>query len=376
MTAAKGAKALSLAHLPVIGATAAMVLTAAAIVAATGPSNLAASTKGDFSLASTPNSRTAQQGQVASYTIDESKLSGFKDPVTLSASNLPSGSSASFSPSTLDTKSSSNLSVTVGRSTPVATYDNLTVTGTGGGVTKSITLTMVVQAATPSTSPSFALTSTPASATMLPGDTAAYTVAATAQNGFTGAIAFSVSGGPSGSTATFSPASVNAGGATNMQVATKSNSPSGNYTLVITGTSGTVSQTASVALNLSAGGKQFTITAPPTVLPGPGAGMPLNLSIANPNNQALNITNLTVSIQSVAKAVGAPAGTCSIADYAVSQFTGSYPLVVQPGLATSLSNLVSDSAQWPRLNMLETGSRQDACKGAVVTLSFTGAGQS
>jgi hypothetical protein len=372
MTAANGSKAISLAHLPLIGVTAVAVLAAAAIVAATGPSKLSASAKADFSLAASPTSRTAQQGQVASYTIDETKLNGFKDSVALTASNLPSGSSATFSAQMLDTKTSATLAVTVGGATAVGTYSNVTVTGTGGGITKSIPVTLIVQASTP---PSFTLTATPTSASMLPGDTAAYSVTTSAQNGFTGAVAFSVAGGPTGSTSTFSPASVNVGGTTSLQVATKNNANSGAYTLTITGTSGTKTQTTSVALNLAATGKQFTISAPPVTIPGPGSGQPLNLSLTNTNSQALNVTNLTVNIQSVTKAVGAPAGSCTPADYTISQFSGTYPLSVPGGQTRTLSTLVPNSAQWPRLNMLNSSSNQNACKGATVSLTFSGAGQ-
>jgi len=371
MTAAKGAKAFSLAHLPVIGASAAALLTAAAIVAATGPSSLSASAKADFTLAATPTSRTVQQGQVASYTIDESKLNGFKDPVTLTASNLPAGSSATFSPQTLDTKTTSTFAVTVGAATPAATYNDLTVTGTGGGVTKSITVSLIVQAATP---PSFTLTPSPTSASMLPGDTAAYSIATSAQNGFTGAISFSVAGAPAGSTSTFTPASVNVGGTTSLQVATKNTANSGAYTLTITGTSGTKTQTTSVALNLTATGKQFTISAPSITVPGPGASQPLNLSLTNTNNQPLNVTNLTVNIQSVIKAAGAPAGSCTVADYAITQYSGTYPVAVPGGQTVSLSSLRPTST-WPKLNMLNSGSNQDACKGAHVNLTYSGVGQ-
>jgi hypothetical protein len=372
MSAAKGSGFSSLPTLPVLAGIGAAVLVTAAIVAATGPFQLSASAKADFTLAATPTSRTAQQGQVASYTIDESKLNGFKDPVMLTASNLPSGSSATFSSPTLDSKTTSTLALTVGAATPVATYNNVTVTGTGGGITKSITMALTVQAATP---PSFTLTPSPASASMLPGDTAAYGIATSAQNGFTGAISFAVAGAPTGSTTTFSPASVNVGGTTTLQVATKNNANSGAYTLTITGTSGTKTQTTSVALNLAATGKQFTIAAPSVTVPGPGAsGQPLNLSLTNPNNQALSVTNLTVNIQSVTKAVGAPAGSCTPADYAVSQFGGTYPLTVPGNSTVSLSSLRPNS-EWPKLSMLNSSSNQNSCKGATVNLTFTGAGQ-
>jgi hypothetical protein len=372
MTAANGPRFLSLAKLPAIAGLGAAVLVTAAVVATNAPSGLAASTKADFSLTASPSSASAQQGQAATYTITESKLNGFKDPVALTASNLPSGTSATFSPQTLDSKITSTVVLQVGASTLAATYSNITFTGTGGGVSHAVTVALTVTAAP---QPSFALTATPASATMLPGDTAAYSVGTSSINGFSGAISFSVVGAPAGATATFSPASVPVGGSSNLQVATKNSSAAGNYSLTITGTSGTKTQSATVQLVLTGTGKQFSITAPAVVVGGPGASQPLNLSLSNPNNQALSITNVTIAVQSVSKAAGA-VGPCTPADFSVTQLSGgSYPLAVPAGQTRALSTLVPNSAQWPRLAMLNSSQNQDGCKGASIALSFSGAGQ-
>ena len=80
---------------------------------------------------------------------------------------------------------------------------------------------------------------------MLPGSTASYTVSTGSVNGtFTGTIAFSVSGAPSGATATFSPASAGVSVTRTLEVATKNNTPGGTYTLTITGTSGSTVRSA------------------------------------------------------------------------------------------------------------------------------------
>jgi uncharacterized membrane protein len=371
MRTVKGLRFMHLTYLPAIGAFAGLAVGVAAILA-TGPAGkLAASAKADFSLAATPASQSAQQGQVASYTVSEAKLNGFKDAVSLTASNLPAGASATFSPQTLDSKTSSSFAVTIGASTPAATYNNITITGTGGGITHTAVVSLTV---TPVPTPSFSIAATPASATMLPGDTAAYTVSTSPSNGFTGAISFSVAGAPTGSTSTFTPTSVSVGGSSSLQVATKNNAAGGNYTLTITGTSGTKTQTTTVTLVLATTGKQFSITVPSVVIAGPGASQSLNLSMTNTNSQTLQITNLTVSVQSVTKAAGAPAGACTAADYAITQYSGAYPLAIPAGQTRSLSSLVSSSA-WPKLSMVNTSSNQDGCKLATIQLSVSGAGQ-
>lgn len=54
-------------------------------------------------------------------------------------------------------------------------------------------------------------------------------------------------------------------------------------------------------------------------------------------------------------------------DYAVTQYSGSYPLVIAPG-TTRLSALVSDCLLWPQVSMRDVPRNQNACKGAVVGL--------
>ena len=94
----------------------------------------------------------------------------------------------------------------------------------------------------------FSLSATPASRTVLPGASTSYTVTVSADTGFTDTVSFSVSGLPSGASATFSPASVNGSGATTMSVSTSMLTPPGSYQLTITGTSGGIVQRKNVTL--------------------------------------------------------------------------------------------------------------------------------
>jgi hypothetical protein len=215
---------------------------------------------------------------------------------------------------------------------------------------------------------------------MLPGDTATYQVSVAGAGGFTSGVTLSTLGSlPAGMVATFSPASVTPGHSSTMTVTTKSNTNSGNYTLTIAGNSaGQSQQTTSVVLDLSGTGKSFAITGPSFSNVAPGVDVPLDLAISNPNNQPLNVTNLTVTVQSVTKAAGVdPRLSCTTADYVVTQYGGSYPLTVAPGPpAVKLSALDLVAAHLPRIGMVNSSSaNQDGCRGANVVLSFTGAGQ-
>ena len=94
----------------------------------------------------------------------------------------------------------------------------------------------------------FSLSATPASRTVLPGGSTSYTATVTPGTGFTGSVSFSVSGLPSGATATFNPTSVNGSGPTTMNVTTSLTTPLGAYQLTITGYSGGLVHSATVTL--------------------------------------------------------------------------------------------------------------------------------
>lgn len=373
MSAAKGTRSSYLAHLPGLSGLGVLLLLAAVTMTTAASGRLQASAKADFSLSASPASASVQQGQAATYTVTEQKVNSFNSSVGLTASNLPAGTTASFSPQLLDNKTTSTLTLTVGAATAPGTYSNVKVTGSGGGLTHSITVTLIVTAAP---NPTFAISASPASVTMLPGNTGVFTVSTSAVNGFSGTITLSLSGAPAGATTTFTPGSVAVGGSSSLQVATKNNTAGGNYTLTVTGTSGTRLQSTNVLLVITTTGKQFTITAPAVTVPGPGTRAPLNLLLTNPNNQPMQVTNLTVAIVSVSKATSAPTNRpCSATDYAIVQFSGSYPLTVGVGQTVSLSELGLSSTLWPALAMFNTSSNQDGCKGATVSLTFAGAGQ-
>src|SRR5687768_2063610 len=84
------------------------------------------------SLSATPPENTVNVGQTATYTIKINR-DGFADKVTLSATGLPSGATASFAPNTT-TATSSVLTVKTLTTTPVGTF-NITVKGTANAIT-------------------------------------------------------------------------------------------------------------------------------------------------------------------------------------------------------------------------------------------------
>ncbi len=100
----------------------------------------------------------------------------------------------------------------------------------------------------PATSPDFSLSATPASQTVTAGNATSYTATVTALNNFSGAVALSATGLPAGASATLSPSSLNGSGSSNVQVTTLSTTPPGTYAIATSGTSGSLSHSATVTL--------------------------------------------------------------------------------------------------------------------------------
>jgi len=338
------------------------------------------STKPGITVQVSPASQSVQQGQAAAYTVTVTSSGGFTGAVNLATAGLPAGAAGAFTPSSVTLNSgstaTSTLNVTTAATTPAGT-SSLTITGTSGKVSGSVTAGLTVNY---KISSAISVTATPNSLSVPPGATAVYTLQLTRSN-LSGPVTFSVLGGlPSGATASFSPNPVT-GTSTTLQVATTAASPTGSYNLYLVGTgkdSSGKSQYAyaNVQLVLDATIKQFVLSGnvPGTLSPGTSAG--LDLQINNPNSKALSLTNLSVAVAGVTRSADAVAKNlaCTPADFAVTQYTGPYPLSVPAG-TSSLSGLRLAASVWPRVGMLDTSANQDGCKGATLQLTYSGSGQ-
>jgi hypothetical protein len=124
----------------------------------------------------------------------------------------------------------------------------------------------------------------------------------------------------------------------------------------------------------------YTITGNVTTPLYPGrAPASINVNFTNPNtgnggygSAGVRVASFKVSISHVS----APAATrllpCAISDFAVTQFSGVYPFLIPHG-TSSLQSLGFAATTWPRIRLLNRPVNQDGCKGATITLSFSGA---
>jgi hypothetical protein len=204
------------------------------------------STTADFSLSASPPSQSVVQGQGTTYTVTVSPLSGFSGTVNFSASGLPAGATASFSPTSVTTSGSSTMTVTTGSSTPTGS-STITITGTSGSLTHTTTVALTVNAAA---TPNFSLSASPSSVTIVQGGSAGTsTITITRSNGFAGSVTLSATGVPSGVTAAFgtNPAT----SSSTLTLTASGTATTGTSTVTVTGTSGSLSHTTTVSLTVN-----------------------------------------------------------------------------------------------------------------------------
>ncbi|WP_406829448.1 hypothetical protein ABEG17_10605 [Pedococcus sp. KACC 23699] len=340
--------------------------------------NVAAKVK-DYTVTSQPLSVSVQRGQSATFALAITPASGFTGDVALTASGLPTGSTATFTPATVNVTTAnavgSTLVVTTSGSTPLGS-DGFTVTGTNASTKRTLDLTVVVS--TPP--PAIAVSITPASISLAPGSTATYAVDVTRVNGYTGAITLTPTGTlPKGVQVALSPTSIPAGmssGTATLQVSTSASTPDGSTTLGVSASGsgvGSSSSTATLVIDSKLSSKPFSLagTVVGSLYPGAPA-RPVDLSVLNPNNQPIKITNLGVTISSVVRGTTVVSG-CSAADFAVRQYAGSYPLTVPANSPTTkLTSLGVPTSALPTVTFVNTARSQDACRNVTIQLAYTG----
>jgi subtilisin family serine protease len=184
------------------------------------------SSSADFSLTVSPTTQAVDVGNSTAYSVTISRTGGFLGNVSLGTAGLPSGATASFNPN--PAANSSTLTVNTSVMTPVGSF-TFTITGVSGGLSHSVSATLVVRS-------NYALSASPSSRTVTAGAATTYTVAVTRYGGFAGLVNLSVSGLPAGATATFAPNPADASAV--LSVGTSAATPTGTYVLTIKGVAG------------------------------------------------------------------------------------------------------------------------------------------
>ncbi len=245
----------------------------------------------DFTMSASPTSASVTQGSSVSDTITIAPTNGFSGSVALSASGLPGGVTASFSPSSTTGSSALTLTASSTATTGTAT---VTITGTSGSLTHMATLSLTVNSAVTGGTP-------------------------TARFGF---ITNSL-------TATFTDTSTDSGGTIgthswNFGDGSSSTASSPSHTYAVAGTY-TVSETVADSVNTSATStstKPVTVTAP--------------IGNVLQNSVGITIADATVSHQQN-WTMAVPAGATSLS-FTMSGGTGDADMYIKFGSAPTLTS--------------------------------------
>jgi uncharacterized membrane protein len=287
-----------------------------------------------FAISAAPTSVSVVQGGKGTSTITTTISGSFNAAIALSASGLPAGTTAAFSPASIGAPGagSSTMTLTVGSSTAAGTYP-VTVTGTGGGLTHTATVSLTV------TAPAFTITASPTTVSAAQGAKGTSTITTAVSGGFNSAIALSASGLPAGTTAAFSPPSIGAPGAgsSTLTLTVGPTTPAGTYPVTVTGTGGSTTHTSTVTLTVTAPATAFAISAaPPSVSVALGAEgtSTITTTVSGGFNSAIALSASGLPPDTTAAfsppSIAAPGAGSSTMTLTVGSFTplGAYPITV------------------------------------------------
>ena len=198
-------------------------------------------------LTASPTASAVAAGGSATFAISvDLAVVNAANPLTFGLSGLPAGASALFSPGTSAT--GTTLIVTTAASTAPGTYP-LVITGTAAGVSRAVNVVLVVSG--PGSTPSFAVAVIPSALAVTRGGSVTYNFTITAQGGFSGPVAITVTDLPAGASSSVIPDASTAAIVTGrLIITTSATTPVGAFTFRVNGTGAGLTATVSAILNV------------------------------------------------------------------------------------------------------------------------------
>jgi hypothetical protein len=275
----------------------------------------------DFKGVVAPLTTTLVPGSSVSFTVTIVPLYGWTGDVTMGATNLPNGITPSYNPVTVKGgNGTTTITLTAASTLPLGNY-TFTLSGNSGGLTHSTVVPVTVN----NSVGDFGGSVSPSIANIAQSGSASYPITITPTAGFNAPVFLSVTGLPSGATASFSQNPINGGsGSSTLTITTTGSTPSPSVdTITVTAISGTLVHSHSVYLGVAPAAEQITGSITPSNSVSASAGGTANyaLNLATSNNSAASDMNLSVS--------GVPAGaTASFVPLSINTGTGSSTLQV------------------------------------------------
>ena len=293
-----------------------------------------------FTVSLSSSTLSVEQGASGTVSATIGRTGGHIATIDLTIEGLPTGVTASFSPSAITASATSTtLSVTVAASVTPGPYP-FTIRGTAGVDTKTGLVTLTVAA-----KPAVAITLSAATASVQQGAGSSYT-ATLARTNFTAAVTVAVTGAPTGVT----PTVTNTGDVYTVSIAVGGNTAPGTYplTTTVSGT-GVASVSGTFTLTVTAAPPSILLAASTTAvsIQAGGAGQASTIAITRINFTGTVVTAVQSGLPTGATATvnptGPTAGTSVTVTFAalVSTVPGTYNVVLQgagfqanPGLVT------------------------------------------
>src|SRR3989449_4872758 len=289
--------------------TAAPTLIKSARLSPPGPPN--------FSISANPTILTLQSGSSAASTITLTSRFTFNGTISLTTSVTPSGLTASLSPTSVVVTSGTIATSSLTANSATAGTYTIIVTGTSGSLVHSATVMVKVT--------DFTIAANPVRISIPVGASGSSTITLASVNGFIGTLALSDTISPtSGVTAAPNPTSISltSGGSGTSTLAINT-SATGNYTITITGSAGSLTHSATVIVRIFIP-PDFTITSnPSTVIFSTGSsgqsnvtlasisGFKGNLTLSNSVNPANGLTSSCAPSKLLVPSGGSSISTCS-----------------------------------------------------------------
>lgn len=199
----------------------------------------------DFALTFGISGISLAEGGSQAVNIAASGVNGFAGTISISIGGLPSGVTASPATFSLSTTGSQAVTFSAATSAPAVSNATITVQAVSGSITHTANISITVLGP-----PSFTLSLQPSSLTLDRSTSGTIQVSANGVNGFTGMVTVSISGLPTGVTASQTTLFVTAN--TSMVVTiTAGASASGSSTIQFNGSSGSLTSSTSLALTVS-----------------------------------------------------------------------------------------------------------------------------
>jgi len=194
-----------------------------------------------FTISATPASVSISPSASVASSIAITSLNGFNGTVALAASGLPAGVTATFG-----SASAAPRSVTfAAASTVAAGVSTVTITGTSGTLTSRATIALTITAP-----PTFTLSASPSTLSIAQGAAGTSILTLNPQNGFASTVTLNIAGLPAGVSGSFS-----AGTSPTtclFKLAAAGSAVAGPSTVTITGKSGSLTQTVTISLTVTA----------------------------------------------------------------------------------------------------------------------------